>query len=202
MHFADRLGHWLRRHRANRRLGEGPIEAEIDLGDPRNRGEALLVFRTVDAEGADVVERALLEPEKVLAVDELAVLGIFSDVCDESPHKSQAASPRSCPCRRRLRYSFEAMPETYPQVPDAMVQRVDDRLTVGDDLVDAVVEVENPVQGLLWRGDVVAPRAEDDDWRLDVSEVDPDPVRRADLPGRELVADEQIVDDPLDFAAV
>ena len=60
--------------RANPRLDEGPIEAEIDLGDARDRGEALLVFRAVDAEGADVVERARLEAEEILAVDELAVL--------------------------------------------------------------------------------------------------------------------------------
>ena len=73
---------WLRRYRAYPGPDKSSIEAEIDLGHARHRGEALLVFRTVDAEGADVVERALLEPEKVLAVDELAVLRVLSDVRD------------------------------------------------------------------------------------------------------------------------
>ena len=41
-----------------------------------------------------------------------------------------------------------------------------------------------------------------DDRRLDVSEIDADAVGGADLPGRELVADEQIVDDPLHLAGV
>src|SRR5208283_604645 len=204
MHLADGLGYPLGRRRANPRLGEGPIEPDIDLGDPRDRGETVLVVRTVDAEGADVVERALLEAEKVLAVNELAVLRVLSDVRDGRLVKSR---------RRRLDHIHagdelliflrsDLARNENPQVPDAVVQRVDDRLTVGDDLVDTVVEVENPVQGLLWGGDVVAPGAEDDDRRLDVSEINPDAVRCADLPGRQSVADKQIVDDPLHFTGV
>ena len=46
------------------------------------------------------------------------------------------------------------------EMPDRLVQRVDDGLTVGDDLVDVVVEVENPAERLLRRRDVVAPGAE------------------------------------------
>ena len=45
-------------------------------------------------------------------------------------------------------------------------------------------------------------RAEHEDRRLDVSEIDAHPVGGADLPGRQLVADEQIVDDPLHLAGV
>jgi hypothetical protein len=68
MRLADGLRHRLRRHGPNPGLSEGSIEAEIDLGHPCDGGEALLVFGTVDAEGADIVERAPLEPEKILAV--------------------------------------------------------------------------------------------------------------------------------------
>ena len=73
--LAQGLGRLLGRHGANPRFDEGPIEAEIDLGDPRDRGETLLVVRTIDAEGAYVVERPGLQTEEILAVDELAVLG-------------------------------------------------------------------------------------------------------------------------------
>src|SRR6516164_116740 len=86
------------------------------------------------------------------------------------------------------------------EVTDARMQRIDDRLAVFDDLVDIVVEVENPAQRLLRRRDVIAPGAEADDRRLDVAQIDPNAVARADLAGREPVADEQIVGDPLHFA--
>ena len=89
-----------------------------------------------------------------------------------------------------------------PRCPIAVMQRIDDRLPVGDDLAHVVVEVENPVQRLLRRGDVVAPGAEADDRRLDVAQIDAHAVGGADLAGRELVADEQVVGDPLHLAGV
>ena len=41
------------------------------------------------------------------------------------------------------------------EMPDRFVERVDDGLTVGADIVDAVVEIQDPVQRLLRRRDVV-----------------------------------------------
>ena len=73
------------------------------------------------------------------------------------------------------------------------MQRIHDRLPFSDDLVDVVVEVENPVQRLLGRSDVITPRAEHDDWRFDVAQINALAPRRANLSARELVADEQVV---------
>ena len=85
---------------------------------------------------------------------------------------------------------------------DQFVNAVDDGLAVGADVVDAAVEVENPAQRLLrWR-DVVALGAEADDRRGDVAQVDPDPVAGHDLGRGELVADEQVVDDPLHLLGI
>ena len=43
------------------------------------------------------------------------------------------------------------------QMPDAVMHRIDDRLTILDDLTLMVVEIQDPIQRLLrWR-DVVAP---------------------------------------------
>ena len=53
------------------------------------------------------------------------------------------------------------------------------------------VQVDDPVQRLLRRGDVVAPGAEHDDRRADVAQVDAHAVGGADLAGGQLVADEQ-----------
>ena len=79
------------------------------------------------------------------------------------------------------------------------MQRIDYRLPLGHDLVDVVVEVEYPVERLLGRGDVVTPRAEHDDRRFDVAQIDALAARRANLAARQLVADEQVVRDPLHF---
>ena len=204
MRRAHRLGHRLRDGGANPGLGEGAVEAEIDLGQAGDRGEALLVLGAVDAEDADVVERSRLEPEEILAVDEVAVRGVLTDLGDDGLVE---------PGRRRLDHlhtgdelavllGCDLARDEDAKVPDRGVQRIDDRLAVGDDLALVVVEVENPAQRLLRRGDVVAPGAEADDRRLDVSEIDADAFGRADLPGRELVADEQVVGDPLHLARV
>ena len=82
MQLTQRFGHLLRRHRADPRLREGAIKAEIDLRNARDCGETLLVVRAIDAEGADVVERPGFETEEILALDELPVLGLVCDLDD------------------------------------------------------------------------------------------------------------------------
>ena len=46
------------------------------------------------------------------------------------------------------------------EMSNRVVQRVNDGLAVGDDFIDVVVEVENPVERLLGGRDVVAPGTE------------------------------------------
>ena len=79
---------------------------------------------------------------------------------------------------------------------------VDDGLTVGADLIDIVVEIEDPAERLLRRRDVVALRAEHDDRRADAAQIDRGAVGGLDPAGGEIVADEQFVDDELDFLGV
>ena len=88
------------------------------------------------------------------------------------------------------------------EMTDGLVHGVDDGLAERPDLVDIVIEVENPVERLLRRRDVVALRAEHHDRRTDVAKVDGGAVRRLDAPRGQLVADEQLVDDELDFLGI
>ena len=69
------------------------------------------------------------------------------------------------------------------------------------EVVIAVVEVEHPAQRLRRRGDLVAPGAEHDDGRRIVAQVDALAVGGGDQPLRQLVADEEIVGDPLHLPA-
>ena len=52
------------------------------------------------------------------------------------------------------------------EMADALVQRINDRLPIRDQIVDVIVKIEDPIERLLRRRDVVAERAEDDDRRL------------------------------------
>src|SRR5262249_17091859 len=83
-----------------------------------------------------------------------------------------------------------------------VVDSVDDGLPVGPDVVDVVIEIENPVQRLLGRGNVVSPGAEYHDGRAYIAKIDGDAVRGLDHSRCELVADEQLVDDELHLLRV
>src|SRR5690606_19473504 len=83
------------------------------------------------------------------------------------------------------------------KMADGIVQRVDNRLSVGADLVDALVEVEDPVQCLLRRRYVVGPGAEHDDGRSDVAQIDTCSIRSRHAARGELVTYEQLIGDEL-----
>ena len=88
------------------------------------------------------------------------------------------------------------------EMADGFMHGVDDGLPVSPDLVDIGIEIEDPVQGLLRRGDVVALGAEYHDRRADVAEIDGGAVRHLDAAGGQIVADEELIDDELDFFRV
>src|SRR5262245_10713806 len=87
-------------------------------------------------------------------------------------------------------------------MPDRLMDRIDDGLAMRLDLLDAVIEVENPIERLLRRCDVVRLGAEDDDRRSDVAQVNPGAVTHPDFTLCEPVADEELIDDELHFLGV
>ena len=88
------------------------------------------------------------------------------------------------------------------EMADTLVHQADDDLPVGLEVFRRGVEVRDPVEGLLRRGDVVAERGEQDDGRADGPQVEGVPSGPFGAAGGELVADEQVVDDPLDLLPV
>lgn len=85
------------------------------------------------------------------------------------------------------------------QMADLIVDHIDDALAADADFLHIGIGLGDPVQRLLGWGDVVAVAGEDDDRRADRLEID----RAARLdPGLVLgqaVADEKLLDDPLDL---
>ena len=71
-----------------------------------------------------------------------------------------------------------------PRWPTFSCSAIHDGLVVEADVLDAAVDVGDPVERLLGRRDVVAPRREHDDGRADVADVDAVlAVERFDLAG-------------------
>ena len=58
------------------------------------------------------------------------------------------------------------------EMADAFVDGVDDGLAEVADFVDAFIKIENPIERLLRRRDVVALRAEHHDRRADIAQID------------------------------
>src|SRR5215470_346694 len=85
---------------------------------------------------------------------------------------------------------------------DGLVNGIDDRLTVGANFIDVLVKIEDPAEGLLWWRDVIALGAEYDDRRADIAQIDGGAVGGLYLSRRQTVADEQLVDDELNFLRV
>src|SRR5262245_58136121 len=87
-------------------------------------------------------------------------------------------------------------------MPHSFMDRIDDGLPVGADVIDATVEIKNPIERLLRRRDVVTLRAEHDDWRADIAQVDCRAVRRLDASGGKVVADKEFIDNELDLLGI
>src|SRR5215813_5656136 len=121
-----------------------------------------------------------------------------------SPRRARAAACRSGRCCWKLRMLLlgNAAGHEDAEVTDARMDGVDDGLAVGANFVDVFVQIENPSERLLRRRDVVALRAEHDDGGADVAKVDRGAVRRLNSAGREIVADEQLIDDELHLLGV
>ena len=88
------------------------------------------------------------------------------------------------------------------EMTDAVMQAIDDCLAGLDDFVIVIVEIEYPVQCLLRRRDVVAPRAEHDNRRFDVAQVNARSIGAEQFARDELVADKQLVGDRLHLLGV
>ena len=198
------LGARFRHHGAHRRPHQSAVEALIDFGNASHGGKGEVVLGTVAAELADIAERAGLQAEQVIALHQLGVFDILVQTRDyrlvetgghQIDHVHGIGELAMLLCRHFAGHENA-------EVPNALMQAIDDRLAVCDDLVLVIVQIENPVQCLLRWGDVVAPGTEHDDRRFDVAHIDAQSSGGAQLARRELVADEQLVGDRLHFSRI
>ena len=88
------------------------------------------------------------------------------------------------------------------KVPGLRVDAVDDGAPAGADVVHVAIEVEDPAERLLHRADVVAERGRQMIGLVMLRRSKTWPVDEVSLVASELVADEQLIDEPLKLATV
>ena len=188
----------------NEGLEQRPVQAQVDLGHPPRRREAALVLGRRLHDGPHVVQGARLEAHYPVPRDQIGVHGLGGARRHDGFIQAGRQDVDQVDVGGELLVLLLRHTARYkdPQVANALVHGVDDGLAAGADVVILTVQVHDPAQRLLRRGDVVALGTEADDGRADVAQVDAVAGRRDDLARGQTVADEQLVDDPLDLFAV
>src|SRR5215469_14317058 len=190
--------------RAHDRLSKRAVKCEVHLRDPRCSCEAAFIGSIIAAERANIVERARLAAHDPVTSNQI---GAGYAVRFGLKHRLiktgwQRVDQVDIAGELAVLLSGHGSGDKDAEVTNLVVDRVDDGLPVGADLVDIVVEVEDPIQRLLGWGDVVALRTERHDGRADIAKIDAEAVRGLDLACGEIVADEQLIDNELDLLGV
>src|SRR6516225_7966319 len=190
--------------RTNDRLDERAVKGKVGLGHAVGGRKTALIRRIVAAEGADVVQGPCFAPHHPISGREIwigRILGFGLEYRLVEPGR-QRVDQVDVAGKLAMLFLGNAAGNEDAEVTDARMDGVYDGLAVGANFVDVLVKVENPSERLLRRRDVVALRAEHDDGRPDIAEVDRGPVRCLNSSRGEIVADEQLIDDELDLLGV
>src|SRR5262249_47423007 len=196
--------HVRRHHGTHQRLREGAIKREISLRHFCSSRETPFIRGIVAPERPNVIERPRLAAHHPVPAREVGIDGIFSLCLEDRFVKAGRQHIDEIDVAREFAVLLAGHSgrNEDSQMAYRLMDRVDDRLSVRSDLVYILVEVENPSQRLLRRRDVVTLRAEDDDRRAYVAKVEGSAIRGSYATRCEIVADEQLVDDELNFLTV
>ena len=187
--------------RFHERLKERAVKGEIGLRNLGNGREHALVFRLMAAKRADVVQGSWIAMHDPIPGYEIGMGRAVGLAFEAGFVKAGRQDVDEVDVAGELAVLFLRDPARNKdaKMPDLLVDGVDDGLPVGPDLIDILVEIENPPERLLRRGDVIALRAEHDDRRADVAQIDRGAIRQFHVASGELVPDEKLVDDHLNF---
>ena len=147
MPVAHHVSHLRRHHGLDPGLDEFPIGGKIDFRDTGGGCEPSFVFRRVAAHGANVVERTLFATHNPLPDNQIGVCGIRAsrlERCFIEPGR-QYVDQIDIAGEFAVLFLGHASRHEDSEMPDGFVDRVDDRLPVGPDLVDVGIEAKNPV---------------------------------------------------------
>ena len=168
---------------ADPRLNERAIKAEIDLRHARHCRKFPVILFVVAAQCADIIESARFKTNEIVPADQVGgrivrVLGCHHRLVETRRQRIDEIDVAGELVVLLLR---DRTGHEDTEMPDQLVNRIDDRLAVRSYVIDTLVEVENPLQRLWRRRDIVRLRTEDDDRGADVAQIDAGAVRRHDL---------------------
>src|SRR5262245_15260886 len=165
MKLAHPLGKALVGPSPHPRLHERAVEADVDLRKAGNHRKLSILLLVVDPERPDVVEGSGFEAYEIVAADQVGrrPVRIFWHHHGLVEARWKHVYEIDVACELVVLLLRYGAGDENAEMTDRLVNRVDDRLTMSADVVDTSVEIEDPTQRLLWRGDIVCLRAEHDD---------------------------------------
>ena len=159
MHLADGIGNCRRDGCADCRADEGLVQALVHLGQSCDRGKSAVILGIVATERADVVQGPLFQGKMIAALHKLRIsrrrIGIGNHGLIE-PRRQEIDEIHALD-QLGILLGGHLSGDEDAKMADGLVHCVYDCLAVGDDLIFMVVEVEDPVECLRRRCDVVAP---------------------------------------------
>jgi hypothetical protein len=175
-------------------LNPQAVEAVVGLGDLGDHAEILFIVGPV-VQGGDIVQGPFVETGDTFTGAHVAFQGhLVQAGGHEIDHVEVVDDLFVFP-------PGHAAGHKDPQMADLFMDHVDNDLSLSFDLVGGAVHPGDPVEGLLGRGDVVAPGGEDQDGALDVFQAEPLPRTQFQDPFLQFVAHEEAVDDEMDLFA-
>ena len=165
MQLAHRVRHSFCRVGSEPRLHEGAIEAKVDLRESRDGCEFAVVSGIVAAVGPNVVKRSRLEADELIALDQIVGLFGIAPRSYDGFVKARRQYVDQIDIARKLIVllaSYRSRNED-TKMADGFMNCVDDRLTMGANIIDRAVEIQDPAERLLRGCNVVGLRAKDED---------------------------------------
>src|SRR5262245_45844183 len=141
MHAMEKI-RALRRYRgADKRLRKGPIQRKIDFRYAGRRCEAALIGRVIAAKRADVLERPCLAPHHPIPGHQVGIRRVAGLVLEHGLVQARRKAVDKVDVARKLTVLLlrNAAGNKDAQVPDRLMNGVDDCLPVGSYLVDVLV---------------------------------------------------------------
>ena len=197
--LAQRLRRLRRDHCLHQRAHAHLVEIGTCFGQAGDGGKIALLLAVVDGDGQDVGHRALVKADQELLMQPFARRVV-------NLHLVQAGRQRFDGFERRGDFGvFLARNRgrhKNAQMAHLVVNHINDALAAHADFVLVAVGIDDPVQRLLRRRDVVAPAGKHDDGRANRLEIEVAPRLQLRLSTGQAVADKNLLDDPADFGFV
>src|SRR5215831_11644363 len=159
------FGGLLAGERPNKWLQQSAIEAEIDFRHAPHGCEPAVVLGIGPDDGPNVIQGAPLETDDPVATDQFRMDRVRGLASHHRLVETERQDVDQIDVGSELVMLLpgHAAGDEDAEMADALVDGIDDSLTLGEDILVLLIQVADPTQGLRRRGDVVTLRAEAED---------------------------------------